>query len=151
LGESDRGGWGSGGVAAFPPLPGEPGTQKDLLCDSAQVQEAIGRADSMLNAGRIYRAAMIRELWNTVASGEETTLEQRARCRLAATFAADCARDAMDMMYRLGGSTSFKQESRLAECWRDLHVVGQTANIAPEWYPLGGRVLMGMDPGPRLR
>jgi alkylation response protein AidB-like acyl-CoA dehydrogenase len=122
-----------------------------LLCDSAQVQEAVGRADSMLNAGRIYRAAMIRELWDTVASGEETTLEQRARCRLAATFAADCAREAMDMMYRLGGSTSFKQESRLAECWRDLHVVGQTANIAPEWYPLGGRVLMGMDPGPRLR
>ena len=105
----------------------------------------------MLNAGRIYRAATIRELWDTIASGEETTLEQRARCRLAATFAADCARDAMDLMYRLGGSTSFKQESRLAECWRDLHVVGQTANIAPEWYPLGGRVLMGMDPGPRLR
>ena len=122
-----------------------------LLCDSAQVQEAVGRADSMLNAGRLYRAAMIRELWDTVASGAETTLEQRARCRLAATFAADCARDAMDLMYRLGGSTSFKRESRLAECWRDLHVVGQTANIAPEWYPLGGRVLMGMDPGPRIR
>lgn len=122
-----------------------------LLCDSAQVQEAVGRADSMLNAGRLYRAAMIRELWDTVASGGETTLEQRARCRLAATFAADCARDAMDLMYRLGGSTSFKRESRLAECWRDLHVVGQTANIAPEWYPLGGRVLMGMDPGPRIR
>jgi alkylation response protein AidB-like acyl-CoA dehydrogenase len=122
-----------------------------LLCDSAQVQEAVGRADSMLNAGRGYRAASIRELWDTVASGTDTTLEQRARCRLAATFAADCARDAMDMMYRLGGSTSFKRESRLAECWRDLHVVGQVANIAPEWYPLGGRVLMGMDPGPRIR
>jgi alkylation response protein AidB-like acyl-CoA dehydrogenase len=122
-----------------------------LLCDSAQVQEAVGRADSMLNAGRLYRAAVIRELWETIASGAETTLEQRARCRLAATFAADCARDAMDMMYRLGGSTSFKRETRLAECWRDLHVVGQTANIAPEWYPLGGRVLMGMDPGPRIR
>jgi hypothetical protein len=55
------------------------------------------------------------------------------------------------MMYRLGGSTSLKQESRMAECWRDLQVVGRTANIAPEWYPLGGRVLMGLDPGPRLR
>lgn len=122
-----------------------------LLCDSAQVQDAVGRADSKLNAGRIYRSAMIREMWDTVASGGETTLEQRARGRLAATFAADCAREAMDMMYRLGGSTSFKRESRLAECWRDLQVVGQTANIMPEWYPLGGRVLMGMDAGPRIR
>jgi hypothetical protein len=32
-----------------------------------------------------------------------------------------------------------------------LHVVGQTVTIAPEWYPIGGRVYLGMDPGPRLR
>jgi alkylation response protein AidB-like acyl-CoA dehydrogenase len=121
------------------------------LCDNPQVQEAIGRADAILNAGRAYRTAMITELWNTMAAGEETTLEQRARCRLASTYAADSAREAMDMVYRLGGSTSFKRESRLAECWRDLHVVGQTVTIAPEWYPIGGRAFLGMDTGPRLR
>ena len=154
-----------------------------LLCDNPQVQDAVGRADAILNAGRAYRSAMIAELWNTVAAGKETTLEQRARCRLAAiyaadsarqamdlvyrhggstsfqraccrlaaVYAADCAREAMDLMYRHGGSTSFKRESRLAECWRDLHTVGQTVTLAPEWYPIGGRVYLGMDPGPRLR
>jgi alkylation response protein AidB-like acyl-CoA dehydrogenase len=122
-----------------------------LLCDNPQVQDAVGRADAILNAGRAYRSEMIAELWNTVASGKETTLEQRARCRLAAVYAADCAREAMDLMYRHGGSTSFKRESRLAECWRDLHTVGQTVTLAPEWYPIGGRVYLGMDPGPRLR
>jgi alkylation response protein AidB-like acyl-CoA dehydrogenase len=105
----------------------------------------------MLNAGRVYRSAMMRELWNAVAAGEDSTLEQRARCRLAAVHAADCARGAMDLMYRHGGSTSFKRASRLAECWRDLHVVGQTATVGPEWYPIAGRVLLGMDAGPRLR
>ena len=94
---------------------------------------------------------MITEIWNTVAAGEETTLEQRARCRLAAVHAGDCAREAMDLMYRQGGSTSYRRESRLAECWRDLQVVGQAATLAPEWYPIGGRALMSMDPGPRLR
>ena len=122
-----------------------------MLCDNPQVQEAVGRADAILNAGRVYRSAMIAELWNTIASGQETTLEQRARCRLASTYAADSAREAMDLVYRHGGSTSFKRESRLAECWRDLHVVGQTVTVAPEWYPIGGRALLGMDPGPRLR
>jgi len=121
------------------------------LCDNPQVQEAVGRADAILNAGRVYRSAMIAELWNTIAAGGETTLEQRARCRLASTYAADSAREAMDLVYRHGGSTSFKRESRLAECWRDLHVVGQTVTIAPEWYPIGGRALLGMDTGPRLR
>jgi alkylation response protein AidB-like acyl-CoA dehydrogenase len=121
------------------------------LGDSPQVQDAVGRADSILNAGRGYRSATIRDMWNTIAAGGETTLEQRARCRLASTNAADCAREAMDLVYRHGGSTSFKRESRLAECWRDLHVVGQTVTVGPEWYPIAGRALMGMDPGPRLR
>ena len=122
-----------------------------MLCDSPQVQEAVGRADAILNAGRAYRTATIADIWRTVAAGCETTLEQRVRCRLASTYAADSARAAMDLMYRYGGSTSFKRESRLAECWRDLQTVGQTVTIAPEWYPIGGRALLGLDPGPRLR
>ena len=121
------------------------------LRDNPQVQDDVGRADAILNAGRTYRSAMIAELWNTIANGGETTLEQRARCRLASTHAADCARDAMELMYRHGGSTSFKRESRLAECWRDLHVVGQTVTIRAEWYPIAGRALLGMEPGSRLR
>ena len=122
-----------------------------LLCDNPQVQDAVGRADAILNAGRAYRTAMIAELWNTVAAGKDTTLEQRARCRLASTYAGDSAREAMDLVYRHGGSTSFQRASRLAECWRDLHTVGQTVTIAPEWYSIGGRVYLGMDPGQRLR
>jgi hypothetical protein len=94
---------------------------------------------------------MVTELWNTIAAGEETTLEQRARCRLASAYAADSAREAMDLVYRQGGSTSYRRDSRLAECWRDLHVVGQAVTIMPEWYPMGGRAFMKMDPGPRLR
>jgi alkylation response protein AidB-like acyl-CoA dehydrogenase len=141
------------GIDALIELAGgkTPRGRTGLLCENPQVQDAIGRADAMLNAGRVYRSAMIAELWNTVAEGGETTLEQRARCRLAAVYAADSARGAMDLMYRHGGSTSFERESRLAECWRDLHVVGQTVTIAPEWYPIGGRVYLGMDAGPRLR
>ncbi|HJU18503.1 MAG TPA: acyl-CoA dehydrogenase family protein [Stellaceae bacterium] len=141
------------GIDALIRLAGEktPRGRTGILGENPQVQDAVGRADALLNAGRAYRSAMIAELWNTVAAGRETTLEQRARCRLAAVYAADNARAAMDLMYRHGGSTSFQRDSRLAECWRDLHVVGQTVTIAPEWYPIGGRVYLGMDPGPRLR
>jgi alkylation response protein AidB-like acyl-CoA dehydrogenase len=141
------------GIDALIELAGgkTPRGRTGLLCDNAQVQDAVGRADSILNAGRVYRSATIADAWQSVAAGEGTTLEQRARCRLAAVYAADSARQAMDLMYRHGGSTSFKRESRLAECWRDLQVVGQTVTIAPEWYPIGGRILLGTDPGPRLR
>jgi alkylation response protein AidB-like acyl-CoA dehydrogenase len=143
----------SAGIDALIELASDktPRGRTDRLCDNPQVQDAVGRADAILNAGRAYRSATITEIWNTVAAGGDTTLEQRARCRLAAVYATDSAREAMDLMYRHGGSTSFQRESRLAECWRDLHVVGQTAALAPEWYPIGGRVLLNMDPGPRMR
>ena len=141
------------GINALIELAGEktPRGRTARLCESPQVQDAVGRADTILNAGRAYRSATITEVWNTVAAGEETTLDQRARCRLAAVYASESARQAMDLMYRQGGSTSYRRESRLAECWRDLQVVGQAATLAPEWYPIGGRALMSMDPGPRLR
>src|SRR5437899_4886567 len=141
------------GIDALIELAGEktPRGRTARLCENPQVQDAVGRADAILNAGRAYRTAMVTELWNTVAAGDETTLEQRARCRLASVYAADSAREAMDLMYRHGGSTSYRRESRLAECWRDLHVVGQPAAIAPAWYPIGGRAFLNMDPGPRLR
>jgi alkylation response protein AidB-like acyl-CoA dehydrogenase len=128
-----------------------PRGRTERLCDNPQVQDAIGRADAILNAGRAGRTAMVTEIWNTVAAGGETTLEQRARCRLAATYAADSAREAMDLVFRQGGSTSYRHQSRLAECWRDLQVVGQAVTLMPEWYPMGGRVFLGLDPGPRLR
>jgi indole-3-acetate monooxygenase len=141
------------GVDALIDLAAEktPRGRTGRLCENPQVQDAVGRADTMLNAGRAYRSATITEVWNTVAAGKETTLEQRARCRLAAAHAADSAREAMDLMYRHGGSTSYRRDSRLAECWRDLHVVAQAVTLMPEWYPMGGRVLLRMDPGPRLR
>ena len=141
------------GINALVELAGEktPRGRTGRLCDNPQVQDAVGRADAILNSGRIYRNAMIAELWNTLADGRETTLEQRARCRLAAVHAGDCARQAMDLMFRHGGSSSFKTASRLAEVWRDLQVVGQAATLAPEWYPIGGRAFLGLDPGPRLR
>ena len=141
------------GIDALIELAGAktPRGRSGLLRDNPQVQDVVGRADAILNAGRAYRSAMIAELWNTVAAGRETSREQRARCRLAGVYAAESARTAMDLVYRFGGSTSFRADSRLAACWRDLHVVGQSGTIAPEWYPLGGRLYLGMDPGSRLR
>jgi len=121
------------------------------LCESEQVQEAVARADTLLSAARLWRATTIAELWSAMADGGETTLLQRARCKLAAVNAGDAARQAMDMVYHFSGTTGFKRDTRMSECWRDLHTVGQTGMVAPEWYPIGGRVLLGMNPGPRLQ
>ena len=101
-------------------------------------------------SAQTFRRAVLVDIWDACVAGQETTLEQRARCRLAASFAVDSARQALDLMYRAGGTTSSKRTHRLARCWRDLQVVGQAASVAPDWYGLSGKALLGLEPGPRL-
>ena len=64
-----------------------------MLCENPQVQDAVGPGGRDFECRAGYRSATITEMWNTIAAGGETTLEQRARCRLASTNAADSARD----------------------------------------------------------
>jgi indole-3-acetate monooxygenase len=120
------------------------------LREDPQVQEAVARAEALLGAGQAFRGQLTAELWDTVAAGRPTTIEQRARCRLASVYAVDCARQAMDLVFRAGGSTSNEHGQRLERCWRDLNVVAQAATLMPEWYPVTGRVLLGLPPDPRL-
>jgi hypothetical protein len=114
------------------------------------VQDAVARAEATLGAGQAYRALAVGDVWETVAAGQLSTLQQRARCRIAASYAVDSARAAMDLMYRAGGTTSSERSSQLAKYWRDLHVVAQAAAVMPEWYALGGRTFLGLDASPRL-
>jgi len=127
-----------------------PRGRQGLLRDQAHIQESVARAEAILGAAQTYREAVAGDIWDTLASGQQSTLQQRARCRLAASFAVDSARQALDLMYRAGGTTSSKRTHRLARCWRDLQVVGQAASVAPEWYALSGKALLGLEPGPRL-
>jgi len=121
-----------------------------LLRDEPHVQDWVARAEAHLAGGRAFRESILREVWTTADAGEGVTLEQCGRCRLAGSFAADSARAAMDIVYRAAGTTATQRQHRLAHCWRDLQVVGQAAAVNPDWYPVVGRLLLGLDPGSRL-
>ena len=140
------------GLDALTELAGAkaPRQSPGLLRDQSQVQEWVGRAEALLGAAQAYRAAVTHDIWATVAAGQAATLEQQARCRLAACHAVDSATQAMDLMYRAGGTTSIERGHRLGRCWREVHVVGQTFQVLPEYYAVSGRVFLGLDPGPKL-
>jgi indole-3-acetate monooxygenase len=121
-----------------------------LLRDEPHVQDWVARAEAHLEGGRAFREAVLREIWNTAEAGEPVSLELCGKSRLAGSFAADSARAAMDIVYRAAGTTATQRQNRLAHCWRDLQVVGQAAAVNPDWYPVVGRLLLGLDPGSRL-
>jgi indole-3-acetate monooxygenase len=140
------------GIDALASLAGAkiPRGRTGLLREQINVQDGLARAEAILCAAQTFRTSVIKDVWDTIDAGRETTVEQHARCRLAASFAVDSARQALDLVYRAGGTTSSQRNHQLAHCWRDLHVVAQAASIAPEWYATAGRALLGLDPGPRL-
>jgi indole-3-acetate monooxygenase len=121
-----------------------------LLRDQPHIQDMVARAEAHLGGGRAYRDAVVCEVWEMASTGETPRLDVCARCRLAGSFAADSARQAMDLVFRAGGTTSTHRTQRLAHCWRDVQVVGQAGAVNPDWYPVVGRHLLGLEPGPRL-
>jgi len=56
------------------------------------------------------------------------------------------AAEAVDIVYRLGGSASIFEGNRIERCFRDVHTATQHGALAPNTLEVVGRVLLGLDP-----
>jgi hypothetical protein len=57
---------------------------------------------------------------------------------------------AVDMLYRLAGTSAIFQSSPLERCWRDVHTAAQHMSVQDARWETTGRVLFGLDPGSPL-
>lgn len=121
-----------------------------LLRERIQVQDAVARAEAVLESARAYRDRVIDDACRTIAAGESLTMEQRARIRLAGTNAVESSVRAVDLMYNAGGTTSIEEGCALSRCFRDVHVVSQSINVSTRNYEYAGRVFLGLEPGDGL-
>jgi indole-3-acetate monooxygenase len=119
-----------------------------VLRDKALAQADVARAEALLGSGRAFLFNELGAMWNNVVAGRSVSIQQRAQVRLAAVHAAQCAIQATDLMYQLGGGASLFQGGRLERCFRDVHAAGQHVAVSPlsNLEPIG-RVLFGMPPG----
>jgi indole-3-acetate monooxygenase len=118
------------------------------LRDKPLAQADMSRAEALLRSGRAYLFDELGSMWANAEAGRIITLEERAHVRLAAVHAAQCAIQATDLMYQLGGGASLFQGGRLERCFRDVHAAGQHLAVSPlsNLEPIG-RVLFGLPPG----
>jgi alkylation response protein AidB-like acyl-CoA dehydrogenase len=118
------------------------------LRDKPLAQADMSRAEALLRSGRAYLFDELGAMWANAETGRVITLEERAHVRLAAVHAAQCAIQAVDLMYQLGGGASLFQGGRLERCFRDVHAAGQHLAVSPlsNLEPIG-RVLFGLPPG----
>jgi alkylation response protein AidB-like acyl-CoA dehydrogenase len=120
------------------------------LSEHVQAQVALARAEALARSARSYWYDEVQAVWDTVVRGCALSLQDRAATRLASLIAVEQCVAAIDLLYRLAGSSAIFQSSPLERCWRDVHTAAQHIQVQDGRWETVGRVLMGIDPGSPL-
>ena len=122
-------------------LPGNHALRDELL-----IQRAVAQAEATLGSARSYLVDKTAALWDTVSSGREPTLAERAAFRLAGIHAFRSAKTAVSSMYEAAGGTALYRRSPLDRLWRDISTISQHAFANEKGYAEVGRAMLGLDP-----
>ncbi len=116
------------------------------LSEQIATQEGLARAEALLRGGRSYWFETVRCAYDRVASGGELSHAERANLKLASLAATEQAVQAVDIAWRLAGSSAIFQSEVLERCWRDAHTAAQHLQVQHGRWEDAGRVLFGLDP-----
>jgi alkylation response protein AidB-like acyl-CoA dehydrogenase len=115
-------------------LAAQPGAQQDLAT-----------AHARLSAARAFLHTEVTTRWSAAVAGEQGTVEDRARLRLACSHAATEAVAATTIAFHMGGGSSVFESSPLQRCLRDVHVAAQHAIVSRRLFETYGKIRLGMD------
>lgn len=105
----------------------------------------LGEADAHLRAARALLDVDVASTWETAVTGDEFTLEQRAKIRATATWVTTAAASIVDTAYTAGGGTALYTTSPLQRRLRDAHALTQHFAVKPDTFTLAGAVLAGQE------
>jgi indole-3-acetate monooxygenase len=119
------------------------------LADQHSVQQRVGKAEALLRSARAYLYSTLEEVVSAHAAGAPVKDDDSAALRLAVSYSAQCAVDAVDLLFDAAGGTSIYSSSRLERCFRDVHMVTHHMMTAPGNIEMVGQYLLGGPLKPR--
>ncbi|HAA96025.1 MAG TPA: hypothetical protein DCE26_10110 [Dehalococcoidia bacterium] len=123
-----------------------PGRSFRLLKDESTTQRTIGEAEAIWHSAKAFLREAHSSVWASAKAGEELTVEQRIKLRLAATHGIRKATEVTDMAYTLCGSNAILDTNPIQRQFQDIHVVSQHIQGRATHYETAGQFFMGMDP-----
>jgi len=117
------------------------------MSEQAQTHIGLARAEALVRSARTYWYDNVQSIWDAASAGRAPSLEERTAVRLASLTATENSLAAIDLLYRLAGTSAIFQSSPLERCWRDAHTAAQHMQVQEFRWETAGRVLLGLDPG----
>jgi 3-hydroxy-9,10-secoandrosta-1,3,5(10)-triene-9,17-dione monooxygenase len=107
----------------------------------------IADASSRLQAARALLHVAADEISELAESGEEMSMEMRARIRMDSSFAARLCLEGVEKVYLAGGGSAIQEKNPLQLASRDLHAINMHGLLNRESnLEIYGRVLLGLKP-----
>jgi alkylation response protein AidB-like acyl-CoA dehydrogenase len=123
-----------------------PRNSPQILRDNALIQFQVGHAEAQLHSVRTFMVRTLRDLWDVVATGDTMNVDQRARLRMAITFASQQSRDVVDVAYHAAGASAIFESNPFERRFRDVHTVSQQVQGHSSNFELLGQHLLGLNP-----
>lgn len=120
----------------------KPSMTKRTLADRPVIQYQLGEIEARYLAAKALLDHAIDQNWETACKGE-SSVEDRAMLRKAASYAGQVATEVVDWAYKTGGGSSIWNQVKLQELQRDMQVVSQHALISPNMYEVLGKIAFG--------
>ncbi len=116
------------------------------LSEDRGAQTRLAQAESLVESARLYLLDTVSQMWDYVLAGNELTIQQRAKARLATSHAVTSAVQAVDLIYLTGGATSLYTSCPIERAFRDVHATTQHIAVHPRVLEGVGRLLFGVEP-----
>jgi alkylation response protein AidB-like acyl-CoA dehydrogenase len=117
-----------------------------VLRERASAQAKLAQAEALVRAGRVFLYETLRETWEATVAGEPLSLRHKADVLLAITHTAQSAVQAVELMYRMAGTSGVYTRSPLERYFRDVEVLRHHAFGAETRYETVGQVYLGLPP-----
>jgi alkylation response protein AidB-like acyl-CoA dehydrogenase len=121
-----------------------------MLRDSPVVQGEVALAEAKLGAARAFLIQTLKEIFADLRNADQTTLDQRMRIRMAATFATHQAKEVVDLAYHEAGATAIFAANPFERRFRDINTVTQQVQASTTHFETVGAHLLGLSPSLRF-
>lgn len=117
-----------------------------VLRDDVYVQDAVGRAETLLTSARAYQFDVMGDLWNGLVAGDQPSPKQLALFFTAHAHIVGTCVEVVQLVYKAAGGAAVYEKGPFDRCLRDILTINQHVVATLRTYEVAGRLLLGLEP-----